>query len=108
MTAKRLLCVLALPALLGLGCYGHSTRVGVAYGTPPPPPAYYYAPEPRPGYVWVEGNWYWNSDQWAWRHGHWISARPGYVWMQGAWRDHTWYPGYWRPSGVSIRGSVHF
>ncbi len=99
MRAKRLLCMLALPALLGLGCYaGPTAQVGVAYGEPPPPPAYYYVPGAIDGYVWIDGNWYWNYGQWAWRPGYYIAARPGYAWTQGRWYGHNWRPGSWQPS----------
>ena len=97
MSVKRLLCVLAFPALLGLGCYaGTTAEVGVAYGEPPPPPAYYYTPAALDGYEWVDGSWYWGYDQWAWRPGYWIVARPGYGWVQGRWSGHAWHQGYWQ------------
>jgi hypothetical protein len=103
MTAKRLLCVLAMPALLGLGCYSRTrAEVGVAYGEPPPPPAYYYTPRERAGYVWVDGTWDWRYDRWAWRPGYWITARPGFLWIQGRWSGRAWHPGYWRPRAVSV------
>jgi hypothetical protein len=97
MSTKRLLCVLALPALLGLGCYaGTTAEVGVAYGAPPPPPAYYYVPAPRDGYVWVDGTWAWGYNSWAWRPGYWVTSRPGYTYVQGRWAGRSWHPGYWQ------------
>src|SRR5262249_21003540 len=102
---KRLLLVVALPALLGLGCYaGTTAEVGVAYGAPPPPPAYYYVPAPRDGFVWVDGTWGWGYNAWVWRPGYWITARPGYAYVQGRWYGRSWHPGYWRArGGVVVR-----
>jgi len=101
---KRALMVLALPALLGLGCYAGPTQaeVAVAYSDPPPPPAYYYTPTPRDGYVWIDGNWYWNSGAWAWAPGYWVVGRPGYVYVQGSWGGHSWHPGYWRTGTTTV------
>ena len=106
MATKRLLCVLALPVLLGLGCYaGTTAEVGVAYGAPPPPPAYYYVPPPRDGFVWVDGTWYWGYNAWAWRPGYWVVSRPGYSYVQGRWYERRWHPGYWqtaRPAPAQV------
>src|SRR5215470_18039566 len=108
---KRALIVLALPVLLGLGCYaGTQAEVAVAYSDPPPPPAYYYTPAPRDGYVWIDGNWYWNSGAWAWAPGYWVVGRPGFVYVQGSWVGHRWNPGYWNRGTTTIvrdhRGAV--
>lgn len=101
---KRALIVLALPMLLGLGCYAGPTQaeVGVAYTDPPPPPAYYYTPAPRDGYVWIDGNWYWNTGAWAWAPGYWVVGRPGYVYVQGSWAGHRWRPGYWNAGTTTV------
>jgi WXXGXW repeat (2 copies) len=102
---KRALIALALPVLLGLGCYAGPTQaqVAVAYSDPPPPPAYYYTPAPRDGYEWIDGNWYWNSGAWAWAPGYWVVGRPGYVYVQGSWGGHRWRPGYWQTGTTVVR-----
>ena len=102
---KRALIALAFPALLGMGCYAGPTQaeVGVAYGEPPPAPAYYYTPAARDGYVWIDGNWYWDTGAWAWRPGYWVVDRPGFVYVQGYWGGHRWYPGHWRTGGTVVR-----
>jgi hypothetical protein len=101
---KRALMLIAIPVLLGLGCYAGPTRasVGVAYGNPPPIPAYYYTPAARPGYVWVDGYWGWVVDAWAWNPGYWVVERPGYYYTQGYWGGRTWHPGIWSPRGSTV------
>ena len=104
MMVKRALIALALPALLGLGCYAGPTQaeVGVAYGEPPPAPAYDYTPAARDGYLWIDGNWYWGADAWAWRPGYWVVGRPGFSYVQGYWGGRHWYPGHWRAGGGGV------
>jgi hypothetical protein len=57
---------------------------------------------PSDGYIWIEGNWYWNNQSrsynrrdgyWARPHhgqryesGHWIKTERGYRWVPGRWR----------------------
>lgn len=96
--------MLALPVALGLGCYAGPARMsyGVAYANPPAPPAWYVSPDPRDGYVWVDGNWYWGYDQWSWRPGYWVTARPGYAYEQGRWYGRQWRDGHWRPAGRGV------
>jgi hypothetical protein len=94
---KRWLLALALPVFLG-GCYVHG-RGSVAYAAyDPPPPRYVYA-DYRPGYVWVDGYWYWNSDRYLWRDGYYVRERPGYVWVQGTYHGRQFRPGYWNRGG---------
>lgn len=52
----------------------------------PPPPR----PEtvtPRPGYVWVAGQWDWKSGAYAWTAGHWERERAGKQWRTGRWEQ---------------------
>src|SRR5262245_35619093 len=94
---KRLLLALALPVLLA-GCYtaaetevGYSSSAYVGY---------------RPGYVWVDGDWYWAYDHWGWSPGYYVVARPNYYYVSGAWVGPTWRRGYWAPRGnVYVRPS---
>ena len=93
MSIKRWLLGLALPVVLS-GCYVHG-RGTVAYAyTDPPPPRYTYV-EARPGYVWVDGYWYWQNSNWAWRNGYYAAERPGYYWVQGTYVQRRYRPGYW-------------
>jgi hypothetical protein len=95
MRIKRWLLALALPAMLS-GCYVGG-RARVAYPVyDPPPPRYAYV-EARPGYVWVDGYYYWNSYDWAWRPGYYVVDRPGYAYVQGRYHNRVYRPGYWSP-----------
>ena len=112
MTMKKLLLAAALPILLG-GCYV-AGRGTVAYAEAPPPPRYVVV-DARPGYVWVDGHWYWGANSWAWSDGYYIVDRPGYVWVQGSYYGRRYRPGYWNhgsggtyyaPRGSSQAGQV--
>ena len=66
------------------------------------------APGPRvvyvegyPGWLWVDGQYYWSGAQWAWVDGYWIRDRPGYDWSPGYYHPytHVWIAGSWGPRG---------
>jgi len=85
------------------------------------PWAFGYAPAPRAGWVWVDGQYapdgtwipgYWRPavDQpgWIWVPGHWDggsyvegywreASRDGFVWVDGYYEGGRWVPGYWEP-----------
>jgi len=65
---------------------------------PPPPRPVVVAP--RPGYVWIEGNWEWDG-HWRWRDGYWERERAGHVWIGGRWvrsgNHWNWHAGRWQP-----------
>jgi len=67
----------------------------------PPRPRVEYIPAPRPGQVWVQGNWYWHEGDYAWRPGYWQRARPDYAWAPGRWvpvgGGYRWVEGNWKP-----------
>jgi outer membrane lipoprotein SlyB len=72
----------------------------VVTDAPPPPPAETMVVAPGPGYVWVGGEWVWNS-QWVWRTGYWsYPPYPHAVWVGSYWGrgPYGWYrrPGHWR------------
>jgi hypothetical protein len=91
---KRWLLALALPVVLG-GCYAHG-RGSVTYASyDPPPPRVVYA-DVRPGYVWVDGYWYWGGRNYLWRDGYYVAQRPGYVYVQGNYHGRQYRPGHWR------------
>jgi hypothetical protein len=55
---------------------------------------------PGQGYIWIEGEWFWNGNSYSWRDGYWSYPANGYRWVPGYWkqRAHGWYwtPGYWK------------
>ena len=67
---------------------------------PPPAPMETIVVAPRPGYVWVGGEWIW-SGGWYWSAGHWdFPPQPTAVWVVGSWSrgPHGWHGehGHWR------------
>jgi outer membrane lipoprotein SlyB len=72
----------------------------VASAPPPPPVETVTVIAPRPGYVWVDGEWIW-SGSWVWVAGHWAyPPHPEAIWVRGDWGrgPRGWYrsPGHWR------------
>jgi outer membrane lipoprotein SlyB len=67
---------------------------------PPPMPVETVVVAPGPEYVWLGGEWVWNSG-WIWFGGHWgYPPYPRAVWVSGRWDrgPHGWHraPGHWR------------
>src|SRR4051794_8175799 len=84
--------------------HGHIAEpVGVVEVDEEPPPPRAVVVETRPGFVFVQGNWYRSGNRWDWREGHWERERAGYVWEEGRWenrgRGHVWVEGRWRAGG---------
>ncbi|TXI92517.1 MAG: hypothetical protein E6Q34_06440 [Burkholderiaceae bacterium] len=55
---------------------------------------------PAPGYVWINGFWYWEGGRHVWRAGYWSAPRVGFVWHPHRWErvGVSWHfrPGGWR------------
>lgn len=55
----------------------------------------------RPGYVWIEGYWQWNSfyNRYTWRHARWQKIKQNHYWVPGFWEitpnGFFWVAGYW-------------
>jgi hypothetical protein len=67
----------------------------------PRPPVHVRPPCPQPGYVWIDGGWFYNGRHYVWQNGYW--GRPPHryhQWIPGHWRDtpygFRWVPGHWR------------
>ena len=83
--------------------------VYVAQGQPQPeyvivreaPPAVIVerrAPQPSVEYIWIDGYWHWNGNQYIWQAGHW--DRPphaNYIWVAPRYERHD--QGYWYIQG---------
>lgn len=111
MSVKNMLSSLAIVGSLAMasGCVvraqGHVSGPGYVevYDDPPPPRT--VVVETRPGFIWVEGRWYRQGNQWSWNDGHYERERSGMVWEQGRWerrgRGNVWVDGRWRGGGDS-------
>lgn len=67
---------------------------------------------PGPGYVYVNGYWDWNGDDWSWAPGQWVESQPGWEYVPPAYYDYgdgcLYVHGHWqgrghRRPGESIR-----
>ena len=98
--AKKLLLGTAI-ALAGAGALNvdANARTVIYASVEPPPMRVETVPPPRPGYVWVEGNWGWDHHRYNWHHGHWARERHGYRYVPSRWEreGHRWrhYEGRW-------------
>ena len=70
------------------------------------PPAPLEEPEgspPAPGYVYVNGYWDWNGDQWTWAPGQWLEPQVGWEYVPPAYYDDgdgcLYVHGHWQQSG---------
>jgi hypothetical protein len=63
-------------------------------------PLYQRPPRPGDGFLWIEGEWFWNGSGYHWRDGYWAQPHNGFRWNPGDWkrRPNGWYwqPGRWR------------
>jgi len=100
MTTHRLLLGAAI-ALAGIGAIGTnaSARTVIYADVEPPALRVEHAPPPRPGYVWVSGDWGYSHHRYHWREGHWVRARHGYHYTPSRWERHghrwRYYDGRW-------------
>ena len=58
-------------------------------------------PQPRPDYVWVDGDWYAVKGKYQYKQGYWTAPpKKNHVWVPGHWdkRKGGWYwvKGHWR------------
>jgi hypothetical protein len=59
---------------------------------------------PRPGFVWIEGNYEWHDGRYAWTGGHWEKEHAGHRWHGGHWDwrgdRYVWVRGEWVSGGA--------
>lgn len=66
-----------------------------------PAPPYYVRPvPPRPGYIWVDGNWITSGPGYVYRQGYWVAPRPQHQrYVSGHWQHKkqgwVWKKGHW-------------
>ena len=94
---RTLISSAALALLLATGAKADAqVSFGIQIGQPPPPRAYRVAPQPGPGYEWVEGYWYPNGRHWAWHDGYWTRAPfTGAYWVAPYYSQGRYFSGYW-------------
>ncbi len=87
MQAHNKLLLGAAIALAGAGALnGNAIARTVIYANLEPPALRVETvPAPRPGYVWVNGNWYWHQNKYAWHEGRWVRERHGYRYVPSRW-----------------------
>jgi hypothetical protein len=55
---------------------------------------------PASGYLWIDGDWFWNGRGYSWRDGYWSNPQIGYQWQPGSWKKkqggYQWRPGRWK------------
>jgi hypothetical protein len=73
---------------------------GVIVTTRPETPYYERPTSPDPGYVWVDGDWYWTGGRYVYHNGYWARPRNSQVWVTGSWEQRSngwrWRRGHWR------------
>ncbi|WP_097460436.1 YXWGXW repeat-containing protein [Mangrovitalea sediminis] len=97
-----------LGAVLALSLTGLSgCTIGPAYPYPgyvtvAPPPARIVVRPPQPSieFVWIDGYWSRQYNNWVWHDGHWARPPQGHSrWAPGVWRHErhgwVWVPGRW-------------
>lgn len=84
----------------GLASMAPMAAAAVMTRMAPPPPRAEAAPEPRRGYVWVQGHWEWRNRHHQWVQGSWLRERRGYHYNQPTWSERngrwTMDRGQWR------------
>jgi hypothetical protein len=67
--------------------------------TRPADVVYTRSASPGAGYVWVNGEWEWNSGNYHWHEGSWQRAQEGRSWKSGYWesgsKGYRWHKGRW-------------
>jgi hypothetical protein len=102
---RKLLQILAIPALLLLSAPAADAQInlGIRIGEPPAPRGYRVPPRPGADYVWVEGYQYPQGSSYRWHDGYW--TRPPYegaYWVAPYHSGGQYFTGRWEGS----RGNV--
>ena len=83
------------------GYWNESGQAATHYLPPPPQPlqAGPSSPPSAPDYVWMEGNWIWSHNGYAWQSGYWYEPKPDMIWIPAhyVWtpRGYIFVMGYW-------------
>jgi len=86
----------ALLTIIAFSCEEPRFVVGTTFSTP----IYSRPLSPGDGYIWIEGEWFWNGNGYSWRDGYWSFPSRSYRWSPGHWtpkrHGYYWRPGRWR------------
>lgn len=83
------------------GYWSNNPQAATQYLPPPPQPleAGPNSPPTGPDYLWMEGNWIWSHNGYAWQSGYWYEPKPNMIWTPS---HYVWTPrgsifimGYW-------------
>lgn len=81
----------------------------VTISQPAPPPPRVVTWNARPGFIYIEGRWNWNGNQYIWMDGHYERERANYIYRPGRWDNqggrHVWVEGGWNANasgGVTV------
>ena len=88
--------VLVALSLAPVSAANAQVSFGISIGPPPPWRPSRVAPQPGPGYVWVDGYWYPVGSRYVWHSGYW--TRPPYggaYWVEPYHDGRQFVPGYW-------------
>lgn len=78
LTIAGLLLACGAPRLPAPSYAGQPTDALQEAAYPPPPARAEYIPnEPKPGAVWLDGEWTWQGRRWAWKQGRWVMPPSG-------------------------------
>ncbi len=71
----------------------------VVVSAQPEEPVYERPLAPYPGYIWIDGDWYWSGGHYQYRRGYWSAPRAHRVYTHGSWEKRTngyhWRSGRW-------------
>jgi hypothetical protein len=95
---KKIIFLISLVGITSLfnACSGGYVSVQPTYQ------GVYVPARPSGNYIWIEGNWYWNSRTrtYNYRDGYWTTPRQKQYYKPGYWnntrRGYRWVPGGWR------------
>ena len=107
---RRTMMGLAMVGLIGMSlpscvvrARGNARVVWVVDEEPPDPAPRYESRPAKSGYVWVQGNWQWQSNAWVWQVGHYERVKANHTWKAGYWekRGNRWHwtAGMWVSGG---------
>lgn len=73
--------------------------IGFMVNTRPEPPRYERPVSPGMDFIWLDGDWVRNGNEYAWHEGRWDRRRPNRQWQGGRWQQHgngyAWHKGGW-------------